>query len=807
MGLKNKGIFFSLDALIALIIIFIVIFIAVPISKQNKIESKIDEDILISLSSITAEEFDNAYVQSLISSGVITEPNKSLIEQIGQFYATDEDIAINIVDEFLSSIKTKENIGIWLENSLVSSKNSTPIEKARQIDTSRQIISGIQIGSNITGFSARAFLSSNVKTNYNYFGGYIGDGNITVIVNYNGTINSASIELAINNPFSVYINGNLAGDFAQSSSVTTPASYNLPITDFHSGSNIIEIKGKSLYIAGGFIKTIYNSEAQYQQPVKYYFPGIDGLINIYDGIYIPNNLTSMNIYLHINSSKNFFVTVGNASIYNGITNGEQAISLDNNYISARLNYDELSQKTVPLRLGLENATFEINTSLDIITVNDITSSMGAYAQQLMDANILVLNNTVGSFSNIVRLGIVTYRAASTTVIFHGLSNDYNSLFNQITDFLTISYSSQERSLCNGIQRAVEEFNTSSSQEKVKISILMGAGELSDQQCSAPGSDVYERTKNAACNAYNQSGIIFYTVGFGTNNNTLATLQQIAGCSEGGFSLGNLTNITKAYDLIIKEIIANYQLQTVHQSGGNGSYTKLYPDSYIQFNYSIPEVPYGLLITTEKEFDTPSEATLEIPPNSVAVETRVISYSGPKWTTLLKVNNDTLFNLTKYGNEYIKIGDPYTIQIPTSLIQQSNNITIATGSSPENFSVGSASNKVIYTIVKNISSYSPISIKKEGCTWDIYFEDDTNSTLSIPQNYTGSKICRYSPSSIIYDINDALQTAVYNLFRQLDLDLDGRIDFIFNSNEVSIETTDIEGIPYPWSTEIKVIRWV
>src|SRR3989344_9151160 len=137
MGLKNKGIFFSLDALIALIIIFIVIFIAVPISKQNKIESKIDEDILISLSSITAEEFDNAYVQSLISSGVITEPNKSLIEQIGQFYATDEDIAINIVDEFLSSIKTKENIGIWLENSLVSSKNSTPIEKARQIDTSR----------------------------------------------------------------------------------------------------------------------------------------------------------------------------------------------------------------------------------------------------------------------------------------------------------------------------------------------------------------------------------------------------------------------------------------------------------------------------------------------------------------------------------------------------------------------------------------------------------------------------------------------------------------------------------------------
>ena len=75
MGLvvQKKGIFFSIDALIALLIIFLVILIAIPTTKQNKIESKIDEDILVSLSSISAEEFDNSYVQSLISSGVIDD--------------------------------------------------------------------------------------------------------------------------------------------------------------------------------------------------------------------------------------------------------------------------------------------------------------------------------------------------------------------------------------------------------------------------------------------------------------------------------------------------------------------------------------------------------------------------------------------------------------------------------------------------------------------------------------------------------------------------------------------------------------
>src|SRR3989344_5903385 len=98
IGINKKGIFFSLDALIALVIILIIILVAFPSIKNNKVESKIDQDILVSLSSISAKDFDNQYVQSLITSGVIIEPDKSLLEQIGNFYVTNQTIAVNIAD-------------------------------------------------------------------------------------------------------------------------------------------------------------------------------------------------------------------------------------------------------------------------------------------------------------------------------------------------------------------------------------------------------------------------------------------------------------------------------------------------------------------------------------------------------------------------------------------------------------------------------------------------------------------------------------------------------------------------------------
>ena len=312
---NERGIFFSIDALIAISIILVVILIAFPILKTTKPETQIHYDIITSLSSIKIGELDSPYVKSLIQQGIINDTNKSLIEQIGEFYVRDITLAQNLAKEALKDVKTNKNIGIWYGNKLIFSLNSSPIETAKNIETARQQISGIEEGQSVTGFSARAYLTNTLKKEYYYLGGYIGDGNITIRIDYNGTINSSEMELAINNDFKVYVNGFLAGAFTKPVNQFTPKTYILPTNNFKSGINLIELKGENLSIAGGFVK-IEHKPLNLTTSKPYYFPGIDGLINIYDSFYVPTNLSSMEIYLHFNTTTELklFLNIGNTTL-------------------------------------------------------------------------------------------------------------------------------------------------------------------------------------------------------------------------------------------------------------------------------------------------------------------------------------------------------------------------------------------------------------------------------------------------------------------------------------------------------------
>jgi hypothetical protein len=106
----------------------------------------------------------------------------------------------------------------------------------------------------------------------------------------------------------------------------------------------------------------------------------------------------------------------------------------------------------------------------------------------------------------------------------------------------------------------------------------------------------------------------------------------------------------------------------------------------------------------------------------------------------------------------------------------------------------------------ISYNSSIASVAEGCLWTIQFWDDTNLTSPIPTNYTGSSLCSYDPINQVYNANDAIQTAVYNLLKLLDLDLDGRLDTKITEQNLQISASEVTGIPYDWSTEIQVRRW-
>ena len=87
--MKNKAVFFSTDALIALIVILLSIIVIYPIVTSNNYKQYTQGDVIKVLSNLKIGEIDNGYVKSLIASREIKNLNQSVLEQIGEFYVSD----------------------------------------------------------------------------------------------------------------------------------------------------------------------------------------------------------------------------------------------------------------------------------------------------------------------------------------------------------------------------------------------------------------------------------------------------------------------------------------------------------------------------------------------------------------------------------------------------------------------------------------------------------------------------------------------------------------------------------------------
>lgn len=833
---NKKAVFFSTDALIALFIIFLTILIIYPAVKYAKHETAIQEDVLKVFSSLKIGEIDNSYAQSLISEGKITDLNNSVLEQIGEFYVTDKALSKNLAQSVLSSLDTKENIGIWYGNFLVASVNSSSVETAENIDVERQVISGIKEGESVTGFSARAYLTNALQKKYFNLGGYVGDGNISTRADYNGNLKDVKIEITTNKDFDLYINNIFSGHYEKSPSEFSPAVYDLDayLSNFNSGENIMKFVADNLYIAGGYIQITYeNSTAlYYEEPEKYYFPGIQRLINLYTGLYVPGNLQTLDINLHLNSAYSVFLTIGNVTVFNGSTSGEQTITLDNSQLSSLLNYQEISEKTLPLRLGLENVSYVTNITkqADVFSVTDLSGSMvdtcvggnfwcclfsgnscgtqatcqscgGTFEQKLSiakQANREFVDAILNSSGN--RVGLVGYRDSVSSADCHALSQNSASLKTKINSW----QASGTTCICCGINKAVQDLVSGSSPNKSRVIVVMSDGEA-NVRCTQQGTgNAKQDAIKAACDAFNNHKIIVHAVGFG-NGADVATLRSIASCGNGSYYHSNISEIVKIYQQIAQNIIeALYKEQTIVASGNIS--TLLYPDSYIKFGFQKPSSQYGLIVTSEEQFSDEYSGSFSIPPDSRVIEARAISYSGPRWTQKFRINNNPVYDINYFARQYIALGDPYSINIPNSLVMENNSVRLTTGISSEEEEPGSRYNKIIYTLIKNVSSYSPISSYAEGCIWNIEFEDNSNLTAAIPLSYTGTSNCYYQESKKEYDSNDAIQTAVYNLLESLDLDLNNKVDVKISEQSLQISSSEITGIPFTWNTEVQVRRW-
>jgi len=836
MEMRKKGYFFSLDAFLALLIILAVVFFIQPSSTQITQETNVQNDLLRVLSNLKVGEADNEYIRELIVQGDITNPNQSLLEQIGEFYANSDSKAASLTQNILNELDLDENIALYFNNQLIASSQSLDIGDSERIWTSRQIISGIDnnVGAGAKGFSSRAFLFSKNNVDYIYFGGYVGDGNLTVYLGKN--VVSAKTEAIFSNFFNISVNEGAVVEHRPSSN--EPYEFTLN-EGFVSGDNYLYFtSSNNLYIAGGFIRVVYNDTEGKKKKNKSYFPGIDGFINLYDGFYVPGILNSMEIFLHYNSAFNVFLSIGNKTVYSGNGSEIQTTLTDADFQSVGLDYSTMNYKTIPLRLGLENVSYVLNTSLDadVFSVTDLSGSMDADCSGagfwccLFSGNFCETNSTCTDCGGIWedkmnlakeankvfiddvleggeenRVGLIGYSDHVDVQDYFPLSRDDISLKSKVDEW----DSGGATCICCGINYGVDRLNAESDSSKFRSLVVMSDGQA-NRECARQGTgNASKDAIQAACDAAAQ-GIQVYAVAFGADAD-VNVLESVASCGEGSFYFGNVTDLISIYEDIAEEIInAAYFEQTIV---GEGFKTTLYPDSYISLDYQT-EVPYGLIVTAESEdFGDDSIGNFSLLFDAVPYKAVAVSYSGSKWTSQVQVYNNVsneweiIFNLSDYGEKYTDLGDPYFVNIPVEKLKPGeNSVKVLLGLRPANLTSGPEYNKIIYSVIKNLSGFSPILSSAEGCIWTIEFEDGTNSTMNIPEDYSGNDTCNYSSENFIYNNNDAIDYAIFKLLSSLDLNSNGKIERRFTEQDLTISSTEIEGIPFVWETEAQVRVW-
>jgi len=402
---KKKAYFFTLDALLSLSIMVIGLMLISNVYVSSQPRTQLDyysEDLISLFSDIKLDEINNSYINKLIADGNITDTENSILEQIGIFWVTNKtDLAQNLARNIsYSIIPDRYGYAFVVGGDIVYSE---PKNKSRELTTHKSMITGIEKSRPIKGNAARIFLNQitqTLSTQYAFLGGFVGQGNITRFINgipIDANITYMSLEVDAGDNFSLYINDVFCDFFnfthENMTSHAWDISYcNASIVPGHKNnfSFVFNAMINKSFIGGGFIKVSYitkNILLKNSSSDVYTFPGIDGIVNLYDGFDVPGTLNNMNIYLHYfanhsNSSNNtFYLTIGNTTIFkDNYSNSTMQVTINNSYLSSLLNYSFLSNQTVPIRVGFENLSFEYvitdKGNGDVVSITDVSGSMG-----------------------------------------------------------------------------------------------------------------------------------------------------------------------------------------------------------------------------------------------------------------------------------------------------------------------------------------------------------------------------------------------------------------------------------------------
>lgn len=742
-----KGFIFTMDAMIALsVMIMVILTVAfmefetiLPEKKYQKLNFVADDTMNLLAHLEVHEVQDTPTIKDLIDRGEIVERNlnNSVLDLITSFwYKNNYTIAGNISKDVLEGLTDDICLNLTLGTETMYSSCNTSSENAA---VSSRIESGYQPGKPALGFIARAFLTSITNkrdSSYVYFGGYSGEGNISRELNLPSydSISDVYMELYTGDDFDMYINGYLSGHYKQNlseASNMTADKWDLSSSNFsffQDGINNITInftEGMS-YIGGGYIKVTYNTSQMAPDEIwglsNISLPGIYGIINLYDSLYVPGDLTSMEIFLNFETNSPLFMNVGNETVFHG----NVSTLIQNSTLFTLLDYDYLSQRTVPIRIGHYSlnetdktgyATDVILTTSRVNAMNDIDIPNGTVNISRIDAAIeldktfvnIILNNTGN------RVGLVSYKSTVPTEWIVDLTGDNVTLINEINAY---DAKPGQRCLCCAIHEAKSLLTDPSRKKYIVLMSDGGAGSAPTGQCPlGPKTDSGQAAVNEACDAFQNHDIQVYTIGFGEDADN-ALLQDIADCGNGTWKAStNYTGLEEIYKGLASQMAGPsviYDFQSIISSEANST---LHPDSYIELNYTPVILPreYGEISLTRdgnrfRDFtgdsvDIPcKEGWYNISEDVKIVDSKMTSYSAEFWTDRLSVNSSAtgdwqmVFNLSDFGYNYLILGDPYIVQVPVGLMSSGkNSMCMGSGFNVTNATGGSPDSRLVYTI--------------------------------------------------------------------------------------------------------------
>ncbi len=499
MSVKNrKGFGLTLDAVIALAFI---LFIALAISAYRFTQtSETTKTSFLSLHSTSEDALD-----------VLNK--KGILDEIGQEWTSgNQTEAVRLSEEYLDQLIPRSmGYRLLFDDSMIIESERVGEDDAVAETHSVRLLAGYAENQSSIGNVARAFLTGiteKTSSTYAYFGGFIGQGNLTryLYIPDGVTVESGYLEMASGESFGLYIEGSYCDTYGGGGTgLEAGVQEDLPadcVSSFGTGQNEINLvfSGGSLddyYIGGGFLRVTYNTsllnETDEEGYRKYEFPGVEGLINHYSSLYVPGDLQSMNVSLAFESNYTTFLRLGSDEVFN--SNGSS---------SPQSYYFEVEdpelrgwdQVTVPVRLGTTPNNTIQQGNADVVLITDLSGSMrwevgssddgavrGCDDPNLLDDDtrrISLAKCLDKDFIDIIlenpgnQVGLVGFNDdADASAYNHGLSEDNESLIATVDGYPDDP--SGGTCICCAINKAYEMLRDQSEPGKERFIIVMSDG--------------------------------------------------------------------------------------------------------------------------------------------------------------------------------------------------------------------------------------------------------------------------------------------------------------------------------------------